>query len=89
MYTRPVPAQIHQIKQALENLDTVLKEQGCQLVIDREEGVFRVVPDNFFLDPLEENDDKGVDKSEFSTIDTPIQIFDDYYHGIYPKNPEE
>lgn len=85
MQTRPVPAQIHQIQKALDNLKTVLKEQGCQLVIDREDGVFRVIPDSFFLDPLEENDEPGVDKSEFSTIEPPIQIFDDYYHGIYQK----
>ena len=89
MQTRPVSAQIHQITQALEHLGTVLKEQGCQLVIDREDGEFRLIPDKFFLDPLDENDEPGVDKSEFLTIDTPIQIFDDYYHGIYPKVQEE
>ena len=89
MQTRPVPAQIHQIEVALSHLAVVLKEQGCQLVIDREDGVFRVIPVNFFLDPLEENDEPGVDKSEFMEIETPIDIYDDYYHGIYSKNQEK
>lgn len=83
----PVPARVHQVDVALSHLAQVLKEQDCQLVIDREDGVFRLIPNNFYLDPQEEHDDSDppVEKCEFREIDTPIQIFDDYYHGIYRK----
>lgn len=83
----PVPARVHQVDVALAHLEAVLKEQDCQLVIDREDGVFRLIPNNFYLDPMEEHDesDQPVPKGEFREIDVPIQVFDDYYHGIYRK----
>ena len=92
METRIVPAQLNQIQKALAAMETTLKEQGCKIVMDREDGVYRIIPDRFYLDDKEEHgimsDENDIDKSEFSTIDVPIDIYDDYYHGIYPRKQD-
>lgn len=86
--TKPVPAQTHQIQKALDNLEKVLKEQGMQMVIDRENGVFRLIPVTYYLDDMDSHDldaDPSHDESEFVVIDPPIAIYDNYYHGIFDK----
>lgn len=76
------------VTDALDSLASTLKEQGVQLIFDRENGMFRLLPATCYLDDMDSHDldaDPSHDESEFDVIDPPILIYDNYYHGIFDK----